>query len=245
MVELVFADERRYVIDRLRASVRGEQRRPANPRADIERLSGNVAALAEHSGVARMTAHRWVDEARSHEIPRSPEPKRNSLSGPEIPRKSHERVETGGSAMLAGGIRSTLLSVSAGITPHSSGSNPLVASNQAQIGPSGEAFRGGRSPQNIPQTSAVSAVKSGGSRCKPVDDDEVSGVTEEVDELARAAYAFALAIMAARPFEAEKNLSIDEAAQTPRRLALNRLQPHQARRAQLLPRRQPAAHPLE
>jgi hypothetical protein len=64
LVELTAIDERRYIIDRLRVSVRGEQRRPADPRADAERLGWNVTALAEHWGVARMTAHRWVEEVR-------------------------------------------------------------------------------------------------------------------------------------------------------------------------------------
>lgn len=67
LVELTAADERRYVIDRLRASIRGEQRRPADPRGDAERLGWNVTALAEHWGVARMTAHRWVEEVRDSE----------------------------------------------------------------------------------------------------------------------------------------------------------------------------------
>lgn len=65
LVELTAADERRYVIDHLRSSIRGEQRRPADPRADAEKLGWNVAALAEHWGVARMTAHRWVDELQA------------------------------------------------------------------------------------------------------------------------------------------------------------------------------------
>lgn len=64
LVELTAADERRYVIDRLRASIRGEQRRPADLRGDAELLGWNVSALAEKWGVARMTAHRWVDEVR-------------------------------------------------------------------------------------------------------------------------------------------------------------------------------------
>jgi hypothetical protein len=64
LVELTTADERRYVIDRLRASIRGEQRRPADVRGDAERLGWNVTALAELWGVARMTAYRWVDEER-------------------------------------------------------------------------------------------------------------------------------------------------------------------------------------
>jgi hypothetical protein len=64
IVELTSADERRYFIDRLRASIRGEQRRPANPRTDAERLGWNVTALAQYWGVSRMTAHRWVEEIR-------------------------------------------------------------------------------------------------------------------------------------------------------------------------------------
>jgi hypothetical protein len=64
LTELITADERRYVIDRLRNSIRGEQRRPADPQGDGERLGWNVSALAEQWGVARMTAHRWVEEIR-------------------------------------------------------------------------------------------------------------------------------------------------------------------------------------
>jgi len=63
LVELSSADERRYVIDRVRASAHDE-RRPTEPRADAERLGWNVAALAKHWGVTRMTAHRWVTELR-------------------------------------------------------------------------------------------------------------------------------------------------------------------------------------
>lgn len=64
VLELTSADERRYIIDRLRASVRGEQRRPTDLRGDAERLGWNVAELAKQWGVARMTAHRWVEEVR-------------------------------------------------------------------------------------------------------------------------------------------------------------------------------------
>lgn len=64
LTELTAADERRYVIDRLRESIRGEQRRPADVRGDAERLGWNVSALAQKWGVARMTAHRWVEEVR-------------------------------------------------------------------------------------------------------------------------------------------------------------------------------------
>jgi hypothetical protein len=56
-------DERRYVIDRLRVATQG-QRRPANARADAERLGWDVAALADHWAVHRTTAHRWVSELR-------------------------------------------------------------------------------------------------------------------------------------------------------------------------------------
>jgi hypothetical protein len=64
VVELTDADERRYVIDRLRSSIRGEGRRPRDARGDAERLGWNVSALAKEWGVARMTAHRWVEELR-------------------------------------------------------------------------------------------------------------------------------------------------------------------------------------
>jgi hypothetical protein len=61
--ELATADERRYVIDRVRSATHGH-RRPADAGADAERLGWNVAALAAHWGVPRMTAHRWVRELR-------------------------------------------------------------------------------------------------------------------------------------------------------------------------------------
>lgn len=63
LTELASSDEQRYIIDRLRAATRG-QRRPADVRADGERLGWNVAALAKHWGVARSTANEWIRDVR-------------------------------------------------------------------------------------------------------------------------------------------------------------------------------------